>query len=106
DGGSLDGYGHAGFFKWHGWDDPATSLSPKLALHNNVFMAERVGTAGASRMGIPPGRLVSCSNNVMVWLGPGDYPAPLPAYFTVTNDRSVWDNAVAAWTASHPTVRP
>jgi len=42
----------------------------------------------------------------MVWLGPGDYPVPLPSCFTVTKDRSVWDNAVAAWKANHPHVRP
>ena len=106
DGPSADGYGHGNFFKWDGWSDPTGSVSPKLALHDDVFMAERVGTSGAARMGIPPGRLLSCSNNVMVWLGPGDYPAPLPSCFTVTKDRSVWDNAVADWIRRHPQMRP
>jgi hypothetical protein len=100
--GSADGLGHGGFFKWHRWDEPDESFSPALALHGNVFMAERVGQVGAERMGIPPGRLASCSDNVMVWLGPGDYPAPLPACFTVTKDRAVWDAAVADWKRRHP----
>jgi hypothetical protein len=93
DGGGASDYGHGPFFKWH-------DLATKLALHNNVFMAEK---SSRGNMGIP-GRLESCSNNVMVWLGPGDYPAPLPSCFTVTRDRSVWDRAVADWKARHPHV--
>jgi len=54
-------------------------------------------------MGIPSS-LVGCSNNVMVWLGQGPYPAPLPACFTVTTDRSVWDAAVATWKLRHGVV--
>jgi hypothetical protein len=50
--------------------------------------------------------LVGCSNNVMVWLGGGDYPTTLPDCFTVTSDRSVWDTAVQAWKAQHPHVGP
>jgi hypothetical protein len=55
-------------------------------------------------MGIPPGKLSGCANNVMVWLGPGDFPTTLPDCFTVTKDRTVWDNAVADWLARHPDV--
>jgi hypothetical protein len=62
---SDDGLGHGGFFKWHLWDNPAASLSPKLALYNTVFMAERVGQVGGDRMGVPPGQLLDCANNVM-----------------------------------------
>ena len=54
-------------------------------------------------MGIPP-QLVSCSNNVMVWLGGGPYPAGLPSCFQITTDRGVWDTAVAAWKQRHPYV--
>src|SRR6185295_951883 len=82
----ADGLGHGGFFKWHLWNTAAESLSPKLALHDNVFMAERVGEVGGDRMGIPPGQLQGCSNNVMVWLGPGPFPTTLPSCFTVTTD--------------------
>jgi hypothetical protein len=105
--GTADGLGTNTFFKWHNWNNPANSLSPKLALHNNVFMAERVGLAGGTRMGIPPGQIESCSNNVIVWLGPGSFPGVLPpGCFTVTTNRAVWDAAVADWHARHPTVGP
>ena len=85
--------GHGQFFKW---DDRATTL----ALHDDVFLAGETGVGGPETMAMTD-RLVSCANNVMVWLGPGDYPAPLPSCFTVTRDRGVWDAAVAAWHARH-----
>jgi len=94
--GSGSELGNGEFFKW---SDRAT----KLALYDNVFMAEKVGQGGADTMGIP-GTLAGCANNTMVWLGPGDYPAPLPACFTVTKDRAVWENAVADWIRLHPHV--
>jgi hypothetical protein len=67
-------------------------------------MADQVGQ-DTSQMGVPSSFLSSCSNNVMVWLGPGNYPVPLPSCFTVTRDRSVWDRAVARWKADHPHVQ-
>ena len=102
EGGDL---GHKGFFKWIDWGDP-NSRSPMLALFDDVFMAEEQGQLSPDRMGIPPGKLVACANNVMVWLGPGDYPAALPDCFTVTKDRSLWDKAVADWIHRHPDVAP
>ena len=92
--GGASELGNSEFFKW---SDRAT----KLALYDNVFMAEDVSQGGADQMGIP-GPLVGCANNVMVWLGRGDYPAPLPSCFTVTKDRTRWDDAVAAWLRQHP----
>jgi hypothetical protein len=86
------------FFKW-------SERATQLALHDNVFLSEQVGQDGPRGMGMPD-TLVSCSNNVMVWLGGGDYPAPLPACFTVTTDRAVWDAAVRTWQAQHPHVGP
>ena len=92
-GGLPTDLGHGVFFKW----DPMAS---GLALHDDVFLAERVSQSGGGAMAMPDA-LGACSNNVMVWLGPGDYPAPLPACFTVTTDRGVWDRAVADWKARH-----
>jgi hypothetical protein len=92
-GGTTSELGHAQFFKWD-------ALSTKLALYDNIFMAETVATSGASTMDMPD-TLTDCSNNVMVWLGPGNYPAPLPSCFTVTTDRGLWDAAVADWEARH-----
>ena len=98
---SADGRGHGVFFKWHRWKEPERSLSPKLALHGNVFMVERAGQEG-KRLGVPPGKLASCSDNVLVWLGPGEFPGKLPGEcFRVTTDRRVWDDAVASWHARH-----
>jgi hypothetical protein len=102
---SADGLGHGGLFKWHQWDDPADSLSPRLALHDNVFLVERAGNLPDDRMGIPPGKLAECSNNVLVWLGGGNYPASLPPCFTLTRDRGVWDAAVADWHRRHAYLR-
>jgi hypothetical protein len=96
--GLYSDFGSGNIFKMH-------DLSPKMELHGNIFMAEKLGQGGKDSMLLPK-NLGSCSNNVMVWLGPGDYPISLPSCFTVTKDRSVWDNAVAAWKASHPHVRP
>jgi len=31
--------------------------------------------------GAPPGKLFDCANNVMIWLGAGPFPEPLPATF-------------------------
>jgi hypothetical protein len=95
-GGDASERGHGQFFKWH-------DLSTDLALHDNVFLAEQVGQSGGDAMGMPD-TLTGCSNNVMVWLGPGSYPAPLPSCFTVTKDRAVWDRAVADWKQRHPHV--
>ena len=48
--------------------------------------------------------LVSCSDNVMVWTGPGDFPneATLPDCFRVTDDYQEWLDAVGAWDARYP----
>lgn len=97
----LDGLGHGPFFKVDKWDDPPNSRSPRFVLRNNVFRADRVGQESDRRMGIPPDHVLECENNVMVWLGPGDYPASLPACFRVTKDARVWDLAVAEWAARH-----
>jgi hypothetical protein len=94
--GAPSDLGNGQFFKW---DSLATSLS----LHDNVFLAEQVGEGGADTMGIPDS-LVDCSDNVMVWLGPGAYPAALPRCFTVRRDRTIWDDAVTAWKVRHPGV--
>ncbi len=95
--GSASDLGNGEFFKW---DDHAT----QLAIYDDVFLAEKVGESGPDTMGIPAGRLAACARNVMVWLGPGDYPASLPPCFQVTKDRAVWDDAVARWKEAHPHV--
>lgn len=84
--------GTAGFFKWD-------QLGPGLALHGNVFRADQ--PANTVGLGIPEGKLVDCSDNTMVWLGEGDYPAELPDCFHVTRDVTIWHEAVDRWKQSH-----
>lgn len=88
--------GHGGFFKWE--DD--AHVSPKLVLRDNVFRVD--SPPNHQTLGLPRGYHVQCSNNVVVWLGKGRYPDPLPKCFRVTRDRKVWDRAVAEWNAAHP----
>ena len=84
--------GHGGFFKW----DP---LAPKLEIHDSIFGVDQL--PNHNDLGIPDGKLTSCSNNTVVWLGSGAYPDPLPTCFTITTDVSVWDNAVQNWKTNH-----
>lgn len=102
--------GHGGFFKWD-----SSGISPRLALHNNVFRADQ--DASSIGLDIPQDKLAECSNNTMVWLGPGNYPGDLPTTFNgqpcfaLTRDQSVWDNAKAKWLREHngstsPTLTP
>lgn len=87
--------GHGGFFKW---DD--TGRSPKLVVRDNVFRVDQ--RPNHQDLGLPKGTPVTCSNNVVVWLGKGPYPDRLPKCFRVTRDRRVWDDAVAQWYDAHP----
>ena len=100
--------GHSGFFKFaaHMSTD---GHAPALVINNTVFMADSNTDIGD--MGLPGWQdssgvwhtyLASCSNNTVVWLGPGSYPKPLPSCFKVTTDPNVWLDAVVTWTAAHP----
>ena len=86
--------GHGKFFKWD-----KEGLGPRLDLHNNIFRVDQPPNGGD--LGVPEEYLGSCSNNIVVWLGEGEYPDPLPSCFTVTTDKSVWDAAVSVWKANH-----
>ncbi len=93
---------HNAFWKLH-------QNAPRIELYDNIFRADAASYEGqgpGSYMippsGAPPwDKLATCSNNTIVWLGQGSFPEPLPACFTVTTDKTVWDNAVAAWNAAH-----
>lgn len=94
--------GHGAFFKWNRDDN----TSPQLSLHNNIFRADQPSNSNRG-LGVPEGKLVSCTDNIVVWLGDGAYPDPLPTTFngqpcfTITTDRTVWDNAVWSWMNRH-----
>ncbi len=89
----------SGFFKW---DNSAYNASPKLILKNNVFRADMVPSDEDLCLD-PIQHTIESTNNVIVWLGPGDYPCqPIPPGWTLTTDRAVWDQAVADWKNRHP----
>lgn len=96
---SGDGAGHGGFFKW---DTSGSGTSPKLDISNTIFRADQA--TNHQDLNLPSGYAVTCSNNTMVWLGPGSFPGSLPPCFTVTTNRSVWDAAARAWDVAHPGV--
>lgn len=87
--------GHGGFFKW----DNNSDRDNQLSLQNNIFRVDQLPNHG--NLGVPADKLVGCSNNIVVWLGSGSYPDALPSCFTITTDKSVWDNAVAKWKLDH-----
>jgi len=91
--------GHGRFWKM----DPG-NRDPRLALHDNIFRMDTPANCCGDFLIPPPEYLASCSNNIIVWLGAGEFPEPVPSCFTLTRDKSVWDNAVAAWRAAHPQV--
>jgi len=100
--------GYGGFWKWSGSGSPNTDIGPSLVINNTVFRADAPpveGNGAGLYMAPVPGKVKSCANNVMVWLGPGSFPEPLPSCFTVLTGqagRDYWDNAVAQWKAAHP----
>jgi len=103
----LSAPGYGGFWKWSGSGSPNTDIGPMLVITNTVFRADAPpveGNGAGLYMAPVPGKVKSCANNVMVWLGPGSFPEPLPSCFTVLTGqagRDYWDNAVAQWKAAH-----
>jgi hypothetical protein len=86
--------GHGAFCAQH-------AHAPHLSITDSIFRLDQIPGPGRAAAGFG-GKITDCARNTMVWLGPGPYPTTLPAGFTVTRDRAVWDAAVAAWTAAHP----
>lgn len=73
----------------------------QVRLHDNVFMLEQLPNNRRRAIDLPS--TAGCSNNLLVWLGPGD-PGPVPDCFQVVRERSAWERAKAAWIARHPEV--
>jgi len=102
--------GTVGIFEW---GTPSDTLSPHLALYNNVFRVDQ--NSSEKYLAPPPGKLVDCSNNVVIWLGSGPFPEPLPlnfngrtCYTLMTGQAGLdyWNAAVAQWRADHPSLLP
>lgn len=94
--------GTVGIFEWG-------ATSPQLALYHNVFRADQ--PSSEPYLAPPPGKLVDCFDNVMIWEGSGPFPETLPATFNgrpcftlMTGQAGLdyWNSAVAQWKADHP----
>jgi len=101
--------GTVGIFEW----GSMPSTGPNLALFNNVFRVDQ--NSSELYLAPPPGKLVDCANNVMIWLGSGPFPEPLPltfngrtCYTLMTGQAGLdyWNAAVARWRADHPSLLP
>ncbi len=99
--GNYAPYGHEGFIEMGEGKD--VTRTPKLVIEDSIFLAEMASREPAW-MGFTPELVASCRNNVVVWLGAGAFPGELPACFTLTRDRAVWDAAVTDWRRRHPNV--
>jgi hypothetical protein len=95
------------------WGTTTLNTSPNLALYNNVFRVDQNSTE--PYLAPPPGKLVDCANNVMIWLGAGPFPETLPltfngrpCYTLMTGQEGLdfWNAAVAKWRADHPSLLP
>jgi hypothetical protein len=83
--------GNGPLFKW----SPDAST---VNITNTIFRVDQLPSHGDLNL---PTKLGTCSGNTIVWLGSGAYPVKLPSCFTVTTDKSVWDQAVVDWKARH-----
>jgi Bacterial Ig domain len=101
--------GTVGIFEW----GSMPSTGPNLALFNNVFRVDQ--NSSELYLAPPPGKLVDCANNVMIWLGSGPFPETLPltfngrtCYTLMTGQAGLdfWNAAVAKWRADHPSLLP
>ena len=92
--------GHGGFWKWE-------TNGPRIDLFNTVFLTDGPTIEDDAIMP-PPGKLRNCSGNVMIWLGSGPFPEPVPTtpgcfrLLTGAEGQQFWDSAVAVWKAAHP----
>lgn len=89
-----DGTAHGHIFKW-----TSGPYAGKVLVKNSIFLVEEISYSGNGPMGFPEGTIAE--NVTLVWLGPGDYPAPVPNGVTVTKDISIWQKARSEWLTKH-----
>jgi hypothetical protein len=94
-----DQSGYGGIYKYE-------SNSPKINWIGNIILLEGYPGNVLSGVGFAKGHVgENCRDNILVWLGNDEYPGSIPPdCFTITTDRSVYDNARDAWIESHPEV--
>jgi hypothetical protein len=91
--------GSGGFFKV---ENELIGINVSWVLENNIFRAD--APSDWATLCLNQHGKFTARNNIMVWLGDGNYPCALPPGWTLTRDRAVWDNAVAEWKARHPNI--
>lgn len=79
-------------------------VGPRVAFKNNIikFDIRPCDTIPLFPKGV---NLVECSNNIIVYTGPGNFNQAVPPCVTVTKDVTVWNNAVNQWKQTHPDVK-
>lgn len=91
----VDGLSGGKLFKW-------SVAGGTVDVRNCIFRLDMISPNGPSSMGFPPGTYVDVT---LIWLGDGDYPAPLPPGVTVSRDVTIWETAREAWLQKHPNLR-
>jgi hypothetical protein len=90
--------GENSLFKW-------SASGHRVVIKCSMFMVDAQSLNGTDSMQLPPNTVLddsACPDDpsTIVWLGPGRYPVNAGDLRVVT-DRSVWDDAVAAWKVRH-----
>jgi hypothetical protein len=75
-----------------------SACSGSFTMRNTIIRVDAVARHGPAPMAWAPGYY---QNVTLVWLGPGDYPMPLPPGVRQTKDISVWNDARALWLERH-----
>jgi hypothetical protein len=91
--------GHGKFFKWD-------ETSPKWEMYNSILRVDSDVSESSNQFNFQLEKLVDCENNILVWLGSGPFPGLLPTCFSITTDKSIWDNAVWDWKIRHGFISP
>jgi hypothetical protein len=91
--------GTGAMFKWDYNSAGKSAGTAKVDVRDSVFLINMRSSVSTKIMQFAPG---TYSNVTVVYLGVGAYPWPAPPGVTITRDRTVYDNAVKAFFASHP----
>ena len=94
----------AGMFKWH------AEATPRLHIKDSILRYDQVGkvgkggpTAGRAQIEFPSG--TTAENTILIWMGEGEFPSPVPRGLTVQSGargERTWDDARADWVRRHP----
>ena len=90
--------GHGGFIKYS--TNQNGHRRPRIKLRNNIWMASQDANYNSLSLD-PMGDVILSENNTLIWTGEGDFPEPLPTGWTLSRDRTLWDDAVANWKRRH-----